>query len=833
MFTKVVKKVVKFFFFFGFFAAVAALSFGVAVFLKIQKDSFDPRMIQEVSKRIETIQKETPSQILWEKGEFKQYVGKVETEKLDLKSLPQHLIAALLAAEHADFKKAPPRFWKTKGCSPINLRGKGRILYGLLKYRKVLGGGSGIPEQLSKNLIAFKREKRIGKLEKVRQKLMEISRAWHLCRQYSPEDILWLYLKTAAFIPRDRYGITAGCFYQFGKPCSELTAYESTDLVLNLPNPTKFNVHRTGVGIEKIRAGRRAYVLKQMRQKFGLAVQPHPLTYKNNLRTSVSKNEDMPFLEAVIQELVDRGFDLTPGWRVGGYKIVLTTDQKSHSSFKEIVTHQFNAWNEWLGTDSSNPVSGAVVISNHKGEILFWWGGGDFVDRTNRVYHPGSVPKYLALIAGRHYPKNWPVYNGENFDESGIPCTDLKDKGCVQTFSYRWEGKMTSVKNDHHGSFFITMDHILPESANVASTVLLVHSHLLLSDEEFNKQRLVAMNWALQQAKHGCRLYKNQTAEEILENKKLHFKFLRDCYGLQGNESLASQTQTLAFVLRKYKDKPIEDEKMKEGLAELLAKGRTSFLSLEQEMSQQLPGQTDPLTWDPEIRLAHTLRWLIALGEKKLGLEKGHQPLPSIILGGQGFTVRELATMYSCVVGGDIAPPICVSPYLIGSVRANGTEATLQKTKTSEAPNLGLEKIKENLLKTVQKGGTAASSQKILGDLANKVTFKTGTGQNNATIACAGGLTYEDGFLTISLVASRDKVKDPLCKKGRCLYGSDACKLASELLKKAAENLPLSKSHEEEEKKEEESQPPKEKEETSGDKDKDDEIPPPPPPNKK
>ncbi len=168
--------------------------------------------------------------------------------------LSEHLVHATVATEDA-------RFYRHSG---IDFKGLARVLFKtLLMNPSNQGGGSTITQQLAKTLYPRKglNSKIPGwnKVQMVWIKLKEWITAVKLEREYTKEEILYMYLNSI-FFGSNAYGIKAASETFFDKAPADLTVEESATLVGMVNKPTRYN---PVLNPEKSLA-RRNFVISQM-----------------------------------------------------------------------------------------------------------------------------------------------------------------------------------------------------------------------------------------------------------------------------------------------------------------------------------------------------------------------------------------------------------------------------------------------------------------------------------------------------------------------------------------------------------------------------------------
>lgn len=140
-----------------------------------------------------------------------------------LRDLPPHLPAAVIATEDR-------RFYDHFG---IDLLGLARAVYVNLREGRLVQGGSGITQQLAKNIF-------LTPERSLHRKGQEVLLALWLEREFTKDQILELYLNRVYF-GAGTYGVDAAARKYFGRPASEVTLFESAMLAGMLKAPSRYN----------------------------------------------------------------------------------------------------------------------------------------------------------------------------------------------------------------------------------------------------------------------------------------------------------------------------------------------------------------------------------------------------------------------------------------------------------------------------------------------------------------------------------------------------------------------------------------------------------------
>lgn len=155
---------------------------------------------------------------------------RVEVDSLE--SISPWAIQGLVATEDK-------RFFETQGFDPMG------TLRALLSGK---GGGSGITQQLVKNLQFYNllgKEKKEQAVEaSLVRKVKELRLALAYAEDHSKEEILLTYFNTVAFGGPNIYGIETASKYFFGKNAKDLTLAEAAALVGSANNPVLNNMNK-------------------------------------------------------------------------------------------------------------------------------------------------------------------------------------------------------------------------------------------------------------------------------------------------------------------------------------------------------------------------------------------------------------------------------------------------------------------------------------------------------------------------------------------------------------------------------------------------------------
>lgn len=159
------------------------------------------------------------------KRPMKKYIEEIRRKEdyVTVDKISPFFLEAIVASE--DF-----RFFEHKGFSTVAMR-KAFLLN--IKRKKIITGGSGITQQLAKNLyFSFRRI--------YARKLAELLVVWRLEKHYSKMELLEVYVNIIEYGP-DCYGIENAARHYYGHSAGELSLWESVTLASVLPSPRRYN----------------------------------------------------------------------------------------------------------------------------------------------------------------------------------------------------------------------------------------------------------------------------------------------------------------------------------------------------------------------------------------------------------------------------------------------------------------------------------------------------------------------------------------------------------------------------------------------------------------
>lgn len=140
------------------------------------------------------------------------------------------------------------------------------------------GGGSGITQQLVKNLRAFDvagRDRREATERTITRKIRELKLALGYEKTHSKDEILVGYFNTVAFGSPTTYGVEAASRRFFGKRAVDVSVGEAAMLVGTVQNPALFDLGSVEPSVVEARNSRFVDVLGRMRDEGKISAQQY------------------------------------------------------------------------------------------------------------------------------------------------------------------------------------------------------------------------------------------------------------------------------------------------------------------------------------------------------------------------------------------------------------------------------------------------------------------------------------------------------------------------------------------------------------------------------
>ena len=369
-----------------------------------------------------------------------------ERRPVRVEELPEHVVAAVLAAEDAGF-------FRHAGVSPTGIL---RALLVNLRDREVRQGGSTLTQQLVKNLY-------LSPERKITRKVREVVLAVVLDARYDKREILEAYLNEiymGASGGVNLIGLGAAARAYFGKDPAELDLGEAATLAGMIPEPANLEPTKHP---EAARAVRDRVLRRMVELEWLAAAEAEPwLARPVAARPQPVVRRRVPyFADAAAREAAER-------FGVGeladaGYTLLSTLDWRDQRWAEEAVAWGVDAlekgWEKGRNDDGGSPLQSALVsLDPHDGAILAYVGGRDY--RASQFDRAGQARRQ----AGSAFK---PVVYATAFEDGvAAPSSLVEDAPLtVRLARQRW-----SPQNDDgefHG--WVTVRTAVEKSYNVAT----------------------------------------------------------------------------------------------------------------------------------------------------------------------------------------------------------------------------------------------------------------------------------------------------------------------------------------------------------------------------
>jgi 1A family penicillin-binding protein len=303
---------------------------------------------------------------------------------IPLSEMPQHLIAATLATEDANFYQNPG----------FDLKAIFRALYQNFRGQSVLSGASTITQQLVRNAL-FDYEERFERSPT--RKIKEIVLAYRMSREYSKDEILERYMNEINY-GNLAYGIEAASRTYFDKPTRELNLAEAS-LLAGLPQaPSDYNPY---VNFRSAKE-RQAEVLGLMVRQGYISEDVAEAALRQPLKLSPVRTDiKAPHFVMYVRDLLEQKYGRARLFQ-GGFRVYTTLDMKIQRAAEQSASEHIAKLKDHNAHNAS-----VVAISPNSGEILAMVGSVDYWDKNiagqvnmaTALRQPGSTLKPFTYAA--------------------------------------------------------------------------------------------------------------------------------------------------------------------------------------------------------------------------------------------------------------------------------------------------------------------------------------------------------------------------------------------------------------------------------------------------
>lgn len=305
--------------------------------------------------------------------------GGIKGDVVDVKDLPPHVVAAVLAIEDR-------RFYRHFG---VDVIGFARAMFVNLREWSFVQGGSTITQQLAKNLF-------LTPDKTIRRKVQEALLAIQLDRQFDKDDILSAYMNRVYF-GAGAYGIDAAARVYFDKSATELTLWEGAVLAGVLKAPS----HYAPTGSPERAAERAKVVIAAMHDAGYLDEKKAEAALKTDkVKVAGGKAGEQTryFADWIVDQIDDR---------VGAVSddlVVRTTLAPKMQLQAERKMNEVLAGMVKKGEDAKSGPQAALVTMGEDGAVLALIGGrnyreSEFNRATRALRQPGSTAKTFVMLA--------------------------------------------------------------------------------------------------------------------------------------------------------------------------------------------------------------------------------------------------------------------------------------------------------------------------------------------------------------------------------------------------------------------------------------------------
>ncbi|HEY6040971.1 MAG TPA: transglycosylase domain-containing protein, partial [Anaerolineae bacterium] len=316
-----------------------------------------------------------------------------------------------LVMKQAIIATEDPSFYSNVG---VDFYAVARAVYYLIRYQRVLSGGSTLTQQLVRNSL-------ITAEPTVDRKIKEAILALEVTRRYSKDEILAKYLNTI-FFGNLSYGIEAASQSYFNKDIKDLNLAEAS-LLAGLPqSPSAYDPCQN----PDAALDRQQIVLGLMREagyvnSAQAAAAQREMTIRLNSADFVKQCKSSlafkaPHFVNYVRKVLEQQFGTEVVYK-GGLQVTTTLDPQMQAIVEEEAKKQIDVLK---GKNVTN--AAAVLLNPHTGEVLAMLGSVDFnnkdidgqVNVADRLRQPGSSIKpinYVTAFSKKGWTPATPIYD--------------------------------------------------------------------------------------------------------------------------------------------------------------------------------------------------------------------------------------------------------------------------------------------------------------------------------------------------------------------------------------------------------------------------------------
>ena len=288
----------------------------------------------------------------------------------------------------------------------IDVRAKGRALFENARHLRIVEGGSGIPEQLVKQLLSPEERSQ----RSVERKIKEFFLAWSLVKRFTKDEIFILYLNEI-YLGDQRFGIEAASRHYFNKNAEQLSLAEAATFAGIIQAPETYSPRKH----PEIALARRNEILKKLQEQSLLpeaAQEEYANAFKEPLILSGEFEKACNRAPHPVEEARDEVKNRTglffdelrrnEVWR--GISVKTTIDSELQQYSEEGIRYALSLYHE-RQKEKAVPADGAAyALDNATGGIIMLVGSSDYlkIKRNNALNgdrQPGSAFKPIGYAA--------------------------------------------------------------------------------------------------------------------------------------------------------------------------------------------------------------------------------------------------------------------------------------------------------------------------------------------------------------------------------------------------------------------------------------------------
>ena len=251
--------------------------------------------------------------------------------------IPPIMEAALISVEDQNFRS----HWG------IDFLGIARASLKNMMAGRVVGGGSTLTQQLSKNLFLLKS----GTAERsLRRKIQEVMLAIQIERNYTKDEILTMYCNEI-FLGGGQYGFAAAAEYYFGKDLKDINVEEAALLAALPRSPTNYSPI---LNPERAKL-RRNYAIDRMVAEGKITAAEGEAAKKTEIKLAAKQRPDdlAPYFVEEIRQYLDKTYGRSK-YLEGGLKVYSTLNAPMQNFSNAAVRHGLREYDKrhgWRGVE--------------------------------------------------------------------------------------------------------------------------------------------------------------------------------------------------------------------------------------------------------------------------------------------------------------------------------------------------------------------------------------------------------------------------------------------------------------------------------------------------